>query len=429
MKIILTLLVYTFIVVLEFSGSSSLLSFQNICLILLPIFAIVYQLVTNKINNSFFVNIKIKPIKFIIAFYLLGILSLFYSYDFNSSLDYMIKFTLCLLFVLVCCREQKFWVKLKDILFYASTFVGVTILITTIYPNMFIDHFSFLLPPTSGRMEMYLSELRQGIYSGILFERGYAAFSLNIGLCCFISDYFSKKNVSKIKVLCFIVLLISLFCTGKRTLFIIPIVSFIVLSILNNKNKNITITMLKIAPVILIIIVLVINFVPSSKKVFERLSFDENGTMSIRNESYWNYAIDMFKDKTFLGYGISTYASYLSNFRSDQLYYAHNIYLQIAGELGIIGILIFLIFIISNYFLNLKLLKYGKLGDNNLLLINFSICIQNLFIIYGLTGNPMYYFSQLLFYLISISISSCVYDDIQKSNEIRKLTIKSQHKF
>ena len=420
MKSILTLFIYAMIVILEFSGSSSLFSYQSICLILLPIFEIIYQLLTNKNNNSFFVNLKLKPVKFLLLFYLLEILSLLYSYDFSASLEYIIKFTFCLLFILICCRNQKFWIKLKNILFYVSVFVGLTILITTIYPNIFIDHFSFLLPTTSGRMEMYLSELRQGIYSGILFERAYAAFSLNIGLCCFISDYFSNKKISKVKILGFIVILISLFCTGKRTLFIIPIISFIVLSILNNKNKNITLTLLKVIPIILIIAIVVINFVPSSRIVFERLSFDKNETMNIRTESYWNYAIDMFSDKPVLGHGISTYASYLSNFRSDQLYYAHNIYIQIAGELGIIGLIIVLVFFILNYLLNLRLLKYGKLGDRNLLLINFSICIQNLFLIYGLTGNPMYYFSQLFFYLLTISISSCVYDNIYKNYDNRR---------
>lgn len=67
---------------------------------------------------------------------------------------------------------------------------------------------------------------------------------------------------------------------------------------------------------------------------------------------FWRVAFELFKNKPITGYGLGTYFSaYYSEYGMNQWYarFTHNHYLQIASELGIVGILVFLNFIWNSF--------------------------------------------------------------------------------
>ena len=74
---------------------------------------------------------------------------------------------------------------------------------------------------------------------------------------------------------------------------------------------------------------------------------------------------------------------------------AHNIYLQVFAELGVIGIITLLTILLTN------LINTIRRKNNETVLT--SIYFQTFFIIYGLSGNPMYLFTTLAIYFMFTS--------------------------
>lgn len=127
------------------------------------------------------------------------------------------------------------------------------------------------------------------------------------------------------------------------------------------------------------------------------------------------YAFDMFKNNKVFGEGLNTYNYYIKN-RGYRVktkwnptgvwnYNAHNIYYQVLGESGLIGIALFIEFIVYNMYHTIKLiLKMGKKNNEDKRFLLFSLYIQLLIVTYGITGNPLYSPYQFIFYIIAINI-------------------------
>ena len=112
----------------------------------------------------------------------------------------------------------------------------------------------------------------------------------------------------------------------------------------------------------------------------------------------------MFRDKPLFGYGINSFTSYISNIVAESdIYNAHNIYFQLLGEIGIIGFGLFLTMFLSIFRNSIKFLKKSVNKDDKYI-SNVIIVFQLVFFIYGLSGNTLYYYSQLLFLFVAISM-------------------------
>ena len=125
---------------------------------------------------------------------------------------------------------------------------------------------------------------------------------------------------------------------------------------------------------------------------------------------YWKYCKEMFNNSPLFGNGINTYKSYLKSNSELKVYHAHNIYLQLLGELGIIGFLLTIFFFTSCLFSTILFYKRNKkrLSSKEVYALNFSMGIQLLFLLYGMTGNTFYYYEQLLTYFFGIAIFNSI---------------------
>jgi len=116
----------------------------------------------------------------------------------------------------------------------------------------------------------------------------------------------------------------------------------------------------------------------SSITVAERAvsAFDMQGSSLRTRLLIWNSTIDMIKDRPLFGSGLGTFPLYYLEYQADFLQRnpsylnfsgkageAHNEYLQLWAEMGIIGLLSFLLIIIIFYKTNLNLIK--KIGTIN----------------------------------------------------------------
>ena len=129
----------------------------------------------------------------------------------------------------------------------------------------------------------------------------------------------------------------------------------------------------------------------------------------------------MFKDSPLIGQGLGTFNEYNYDLGYRDYggtmwtYEAHNIYYQILGELGIIGLLLIICTFIYAIILTIKLLRENNIRNNKKyrFLLYISLYIQLLFLVYGLTGNTFYYWHQLYLYMIAISIINSIMYNIK----------------
>ena len=125
----------------------------------------------------------------------------------------------------------------------------------------------------------------------------------------------------------------------------------------------------------------------------------------------WAYAKDMFLDRPLFGYGVGSYNIYCNNmgYFSGALH-AHNIYIQMLAETGIVGFMLFMVAFISSLLKTVEITRKTMMTSNNSTLkviILFSLYMQLFFLLYGFSGNPLYNFTQLFVYFIGINWPIC----------------------
>jgi len=131
--------------------------------------------------------------------------------------------------------------------------------------------------------------------------------------------------------------------------------------------------------------------------------------------SIYSNTINMIKDHPFIGVGVNTFSRNYAKYKTEEAEryahtidttYAHNIYLHMAGEVGLLGLSAFLCFLFSIFWQAVKVLR--KLEDNYLKAINLGItaCLMA-FLINGLTETSLYYSRvvMIFWYLIGMSLA------------------------
>ena len=394
-------LIIIIICLILFSGSS-MLSFYKYYLIIALSILVFFSSIKN-LKVSFFIKPKYNYLLIIINLYLL--FSIFISFNKKGSLEYVFFFLLNSIIVLFLRKDKSFFLKLLKGIKISSIIVAISIFCTVVNKNFMFSYMPFLLPKNMGSLLVYKNELVNGNYSGIMFERAYAATGITLGISIVIAEIIMSKKIKKNNVLTLSILFLALFSTGKRMLLLINFFNFLFSFLLNNPTrKDNFIKILQMFILLFFVVIISINIFPSLGRVFERFTNSSNNTIETRSANYWQYCIRMFKSKPLFGYGINSFTLYVSDFvaKSD-IYNAHNIYFQLLGETGIVGVSLFLITFLSIFKNSIKFLKKST-NEEDKYIVNTIIIFQLVFLIYGLSGNTLYYYSQLLFLFIAISM-------------------------
>jgi len=112
-------------------------------------------------------------------------------------------------------------------------------------------------------------------------------------------------------------------------------------------------------------------------------AFDMQGSSLRSRFLIWQSTIDMIKDKPLFGSGLGTFPLYHLNYQADFLQKnpeyldfagkageAHNEYLQLGAETGIIGLLVFILIIVIFYKTNFNLIKKIKTINGKIIIIS-----------------------------------------------------------
>lgn len=283
---------------------------------------------------------------------------------------------------------------------------GIITIFSIIFPNIFLEIAKPVLnivdtEMSNGAMftEHYLIYYKYS--AGITGQTGTNAFLLSLGcissFSCLLTE--KKKNFVVSSVF-FSICVIGLMLTGKRGLLLGVGFAFFVLLILFVKKNKINKKIVIISLLILVAIgILSVFFIPQIQEMILKTLTDTTG--SGRSEIY-NAVWSKAKDSIVFGYGLNTCGIYLQQNGFD-VSSAHNIYLQIIFEVGIVGFIIYMTLFLGMLSYSIKKYIFCELESNQRKYLIFSICFQIFFLVYGLTGNTLYYYDQFLVYTLSVA--------------------------
>lgn len=334
-----------------------------------------------------------------LLFVAISCISLFSPY--NKNIINGISFICCsmvfLLTYVVLTLEKNDWIsKLIKTLYVFTLIFAFATLVQIFFPSI-IDSIKNIYIQ-SDKVDLSRSFIERDTlysgYNGLVVQTGTNAFLLCIFIGLGLFYLISKPN-SKIKYMALIALgLILLILTSKRTLLLAGVFAFVTVFLL---YKRFNIKYL-IAIIVLgsIFVFIVFNFTNIGNKIIQKFNMSDGHALSGREILYKKMFVN-FKKSPVVGVGIDSKVDGQDG---------HNIYLQVASETGIAGILIMLIFLFRNLIITYKyFMKQEKYKEY----FAFSLYIQLVFLIWGITGNPLYdQFVLLTYFLIIALTTKCI---------------------
>lgn len=330
-----------------------------------------------------------------------------YSVDRNSTMTYCVSISTAS-FILFIVLKTRFYTGCYNLLYGLLIFSLATVYLNFFVHDLMTRYFSFLIPESI--RNTVVSDVLAGAYSGIFADRANAAFGLNIGFAISYIKYITKQKKGKKYLILSGLFWVGIILTGKRTLAIIP--AILVLASMLIKSRNQRKNRIYVALIVICLaIIFILTAFPQSISFFFR--GDSDDLLNSRGTVLWPVAIQMFMSHKLFGTGINTYNTILnqSNLNNSTLStwssHAHNIYIQILGETGILGLILIVSFIFLNLNKTMYLLKRQDNKERNTLLL-ISLSIQLIWSIYGLTGNTFYYSQQLLCYIFCVATMEAI---------------------
>lgn len=191
----------------------------------------------------------------------------------------------------------------------------------------------------------------------------------------------------------------ALILTTKRGVLIFSIAALMggyVLCQRRNKLSR-TFKVLGIFIIILTLFLILAPIIPSFAAVLDRFSTMGSDGSSAERLLLWNLAISKFKSSPIFGIGFwgfkyaysSEIYSTLTTTSTNAYLNAHNVYLQVLCEMGIIGFLVYIVCVVSTLVITIKNINYFNESDDKRALL-LSLSLQIFVLLYNFTGNCLY---------------------------------------
>lgn len=359
----------------------------DICL-LLSVAAFFLHIITNRrfAYKSFGLELAWAP--FFALFY---IHSLIYGV---ANWTLLVVYTLLFMCMYAAAGERS-WVKscLKTLVAFAVFHAFCTIvfwLVPALYPPVKSAFFSG-------------SYMARDYRSGFTAHYSTNSIYLSLGLVCWCCGLVGRRKKARFKdSILGLILLLALFLTTKRGP-LVASVAAIVISYLFVNRKKLTGTMFKtlaVAAIAVIAVGVFATFVPAVQATLERfIELSDDGTGNGRSYLY-ECAWSMFHANPLLGCGWGTYSKYVATTSLGAMYSnlgfssmsAHNVYLQLLAETGVIGLISF----VFPAFVSIFVAMHHSESQVEERLYGDSFCLwaclgmQVYFLIYCFSGNPLY---------------------------------------
>ncbi len=249
-----------------------------------------------------------------------------------------------------------------------------------------------------------------GILCGLTNSNGFNAILMVNGLCAITSFLMTSNSFTKRKWIdrgIGLLFLVILLMTGKRGPLVFCLAGIFTAYFVYHSNNptNRIIKILAIVLAAMIIWVLGSSVFPQAFPTIGRLIGTD--TIDAVRFKLYNQAIDAFKGNFLFGIGWDAFRYTFMTF--GNALNVHNIYIQLLCECGIIGFIAFVLFFLWNIVSAIKKLRRVALTpdcDSKIrIILTFSVMYQVFFLMYGLTGNPLYDAPTLVVYILCCTAS------------------------
>ncbi|MCD8177824.1 MAG: O-antigen ligase family protein [Tannerellaceae bacterium] len=360
--------------------------------------------------------------------WLLFLIFVFISYRTN-----MLGSTRILTGILLCIALKNNSKWLKQVIYIIATITGLNVFFTIFfyffpqYYNLVIDAYGFIPTGTSAGSAGYRAGIsdhysQNGIYISI--------FALMIISILFAINASGNKSKRKTALVCAILAYIALLLTSKRAVLVFSIIALAATYLISSKRKMDRI--LRLAIVCLVVFGLLQVFsemIPALSYVVERFQSIGDDTGSIERLAMWQLALSKFLEKPIFGHGLWSYrefyyqelGTYFHPYETKYQYLnAHNVYLQLLCETGIVGLLIYISAIVISLYRTICLVRQLNRFDDiyTKAAVMFSLSMQLFYCIYSLTGNCLY---DIVFPFYGIALAIAVSVDYNSNPSARRV--------
>lgn len=311
---------------------------------------------------------KINGIKFSAVFSSIVMIGIFISFDCDYYIKFFINFLWGLLWIHIFATFISFF-KIDLIIQFCSNFM---------------NHNTCL------QIERWAVEFNS--YAGIAGQLGTNALMISLYLSITLAKLIEKKKISYIAF--FILGWIALVLTGKETFYLANFLGLLTISIIiiQKKYPNILKKFMIALGIILVIcfFLIILNYDKLLDIYYER-SIDSRLIL-------YQSAFNAFESSPIIGHGINTIMLF-----SEHL--THNIYLQLAAEIGLMGLIIFISSIAITIIATIKKMLHNQTISNFLII---SIYLQIFLLVDGFFGNPLFDYKFIIpyYFLIFIALKS-----------------------
>lgn len=350
-------------------------------------------------------HIKLQPNFYIISSLfcmVVLVVSWGYNYDRSSGIKFTIVTSIIWLLSLFFCFISG-WVHHMEraFLFFGLFHMGITCF-EIFLPSAFELLIPKILP--DDQVAITIRFLSSRVYSGITGQTGVLAFFCVILICLFFGRLMS--NGLRLKdLVCFLLPLLILVITGKRGLLIAVSFSLVVMVFFLLCKKNLR-GFLFACSVCLVVAPGILLAIPQTRSML--LKTFSAGALSGRGVIY-QAVWQAFSTHPLLGNGIGSIGKILTDgspITGITVSTGHNIYLQLLAEVGVIGFSVFmfmLFFTLIDIFLKTNEVLHENKKAPELPILFYSLSFQIFFLIYGLSGNPLFDYTQFSVYCFAVA--------------------------
>lgn len=288
--------------------------------------------------------------------------------------------------------------------YFALFHIGIAF-ISVCLPSLSLKVFQRILPLDQFQItQRWMFE--NGAYAGISGQIGTIAFFEVVAITIFLSTILvERKRISNIALLLLAAAMLILSQKRGLTLAIAIAAACVVFVYWLSKRKDIKWIVVAAILMSIALPIMLMIFPPTRTMIMRTLS---PGALTGRGEIY-AVALEVFADNPWLGNGIGTLGGVLQarNVLSGIVSTGHNIYLQLLAEVGIGGFVAFvatMLFTLADTVLKLmaisKCPSSKRSGESALLM---SLTFQIFFMVYGMSGNPLFDYTQFAVYVFFVA--------------------------
>ena len=367
---------------------------------ILPIFAVL--LASVRTPSPFILPIR-RIDKPILVFLVIWFLGCFYSPAMSKGLGYVFSFALAFLFGVYVSQKNVDEKKVMRLLAVSCTVLAFFILVQPVAPEL-VSRVNRLFSYSSSEYALMNAWTRNGWYTGLFPDRAPAAFFcsvlIGVGLYYLYCNYKTTGSIFQrfFGIVFALIGAYGVLLTVKRGLLIGAGIAAFVSFIVYKKANKAPIWRICLAAILAIFIIWIIFSNMEVTQVMIARFVDNDNLLTYRDVIYGNI-FEKFWSSPLFGTGTASAFSLLG-------IGGHNIYLTVLMENGILGFIVFISVLGYSFFSTVQLiLKFGAYEYHQRIpFLLFSLYIQVFFLVYGMSGNPLYDNYILYFYLFSIFI-------------------------